>query len=175
MPRRELAPWRWGRLRHAADQPFESFERDISLLQREMDQLTRDFWDGAERFPALRGLLSRGALSPQIDETEDEKGFHIKVDLPGMDENDVEVSLSDGLLTIKGEKKQEQEEEGKEFYRKERSFGVSMSKEEAEQSLAAIRRHLGTDTPRPDNDGGEAGPGEGRAHVGDEVLAHELP
>ncbi|MCB1679856.1 MAG: Hsp20/alpha crystallin family protein [Halioglobus sp.] len=124
MPRRELAPWRWGRLRHAADQPFESFERDISLLQREMDQLTRDFWDGAERFPALRGLLSRGALSPQIDETEDEKGFHIKVDLPGMDENDVEVSLSDGLLTIKGEKKQEQEEEGKEFYRKERSFGA---------------------------------------------------
>ena len=44
---------------------------------------------------------------------------------------------------------------------KERSFGVSMSKEEAEQSLAAIRRHLGTDTPRPDNDGGEAGPGDG--------------
>ena len=60
---------------------------------------------------------------PRVDETEDEKGFHVKVELPGMDQKDVEVTMSDGMLTITGEKKQEEEETGKNFYRKERSFG----------------------------------------------------
>jgi HSP20 family protein len=60
---------------------------------------------------------------PSMDEREDDKGYHVKVDLPGMDQKDVEVTLADGMLTIKGEKKMEEEEKGKEFYRKERAFG----------------------------------------------------
>ena len=40
-----------------------------------------------------------------------------------MDESDIEVTLADGLLTIKGEKKRESEEQDKDFYRKERAFG----------------------------------------------------
>ena len=58
-------------------------------------------------------------VSPRVDETEDDKAFHIRVELPGMDKEDVDVALSEGLLTIQGEKKQEEEEKGKDFYRKE--------------------------------------------------------
>jgi HSP20 family protein len=64
-----------------------------------------------------------GPLSPQVDEIEDDKAIHIKVELPGMDKEDVDISLSGGMLTITGEKKREEEEKGKDFYRKERSFG----------------------------------------------------
>lgn len=62
-------------------------------------------------------------MSPRIDETEDESAYHIEVELPGMDQKDVEVIYSDGLLTVSGEKKQESEEKEKNYYRRERSFG----------------------------------------------------
>ena len=68
-------------------------------------------------------MPDRGELTPRIDETEDEKAFHVKVELPGMSQDDVDVALSAGVLTIRGEKKREEEEKGKDFYRRERSFG----------------------------------------------------
>ena len=123
MSKKEMAPWRWGRLRHTDIKPVEDFQHEMASLQRDMDNLISDFWNGRESMPALRRLAGEGMLSPEVDETEDDKGFHIKVDLPGMDEKDVEVTLVDGILTIKGEKKQEEEEKGKDFYRRERSFG----------------------------------------------------
>ena len=114
MSKKELAPWSWGRLRRVDDQPYEN-------LQHEIDRLMNDFWSG--RGLTMRGLWNEGALSPRVDETEDKISYHIKVELPGMDEKDVDITLENGLLTIKGEKKQEEEEKGKDFYRKERSFG----------------------------------------------------
>jgi HSP20 family protein len=61
---------------------------------------------------------------PDIDETEDEKAFHVSIELPGMDEKDVHITLSGRLLTIRGEKKEDEKEEGKDYYRRERSFGT---------------------------------------------------
>ena len=55
--------------------------------------------------------------------TEDEDRFHIVVELPGMDEKDVEVVLSDNVLTVKGEKKVEVEETEKPYAYMERSYG----------------------------------------------------
>ena len=62
-------------------------------------------------------------MMPDIDQTEDDKAFHMSIELPGMDEKDVDITLSSRLLTIRGEKKQEEKEEGKYFYRRERTFG----------------------------------------------------
>jgi HSP20 family protein len=67
---------------------------------------------------------AHGEVTPRVDETEDEKAFHIQVELPGMDKEDVDITMANGLLTIRGEKKREEEEKGKDFYRKERSFGA---------------------------------------------------
>ena len=59
-----------------------------------------------------------------VDETEDEQAYHIEVELPGIDKEDVDVSYCDGLLTISGEKREEKEEKKRDYYRKERSFGA---------------------------------------------------
>ncbi|HQP29278.1 MAG TPA: Hsp20/alpha crystallin family protein, partial [Syntrophales bacterium] len=53
----------------------------------------------------------------------DEKEVVVKAELPGIDEKDLDVSLSEHALTIKGEKKEEKEDQGKGYYRMERSYG----------------------------------------------------
>lgn len=104
------------------DSPFDMFLRGRTGLHREVDRLLEDFWNNGAA-STLLAPLSEGMVAPLVDETEDEKAYHIEVELPGMDQKDVEVSYSSGLLTISGEKKQEKEEQDKDYYRKERSFG----------------------------------------------------
>jgi HSP20 family protein len=88
-----------------------------------------------ERFNRLFGGLQtrpnggREALTvadwhPTVDITEDEKEFLVKAELPEVDRKDVKVTVEDGLLSIRGERKQEKEEKGKKFHRVERSYGT---------------------------------------------------
>lgn len=122
MTLKEMVPWRWGGLHRweADERPRDAFRREIDSLHREMDRLIDDFWQG----PGRSSLASfTGRLMPQVDESEDDKAYHVRVELPGMDKGDVDVSLSDGMLTIRGEKKEDEEEKGKDFYRRERHFG----------------------------------------------------
>ncbi len=122
---KQIIPWRWGGLRswEDEDRPFESFLHRMDSLHKEMDHLFGDFWKGSERHPLMTESPGHFHVTPLIDETEDEKAFFIKVELPGMDQEDVDITLTDGRLTIRGEKKREEEEKGKDFYRHERSFG----------------------------------------------------
>jgi HSP20 family protein len=61
--------------------------------------------------------------APVVDVAEREKDYEITAELPGMDEKDIEVSLSDDVLTIKGEKKEEKEERQKDYHVSERRYG----------------------------------------------------
>ncbi len=60
---------------------------------------------------------------PTVDISETENGFEIHAELPGVQESDVNVSVTDNLLTIKGEKHQESETDGKNYHRVERRYG----------------------------------------------------
>jgi HSP20 family protein len=60
---------------------------------------------------------------PAIDLVEREGQLVLRADLPGMDRDDVEVQIKDGVLTVSGERKYENESKGEGFYRIERSFG----------------------------------------------------
>jgi HSP20 family protein len=60
---------------------------------------------------------------PTVDVKESEKEFIIKAELPGVEEKDVEVTVTDNVVTIKGEKKEEKEDKGKNYYYMERSYG----------------------------------------------------
>jgi HSP20 family protein len=111
---------RWGEFDGS---PFDTLLRGRSNLHREVDRLFEDFWHNGGT-PSLLAPWSESALSPLVDETEDDKAYHVEVELPGMDQQDVEVSYADGLLTISGEKKEDKEEKRKDYYRKERSFGA---------------------------------------------------
>jgi len=105
--------------------PFES-------LRREVDRLFDDFAGGIWRSPFGRSFFDIGpALRtqsvmpaiPAVDVTETDKAYEIAAELPGMDEKNIEVKFADGVLTIKGEKREEKEEKNKDYYLSERSFG----------------------------------------------------
>jgi HSP20 family protein len=66
---------------------------------------------------------STGDLVPRLDVSETEREIKVTAELPGMDEKDVNVTLEGDVLTLKGEKKAEAEEKGKNFHRVERTYG----------------------------------------------------
>jgi HSP20 family protein len=74
------------------------------------------------------GRSMGGVLAPRVDVAEDEKAVTLTVELPGVNENDIDVSLVGDQLTIKGEKRSEHEEkkdvEGHVVHRTERSYGA---------------------------------------------------
>lgn len=124
---KDIVPWRWGGLRHWEEEerrPFESFLREMDSLHKEMDRLFEDFWKGSGHRRFMGQPWHETALTPRVDESEDEKAIHVKIELPGMDKDDVDITLASGVLTIRGEKKREEEEKGKDWYRSERSFGA---------------------------------------------------
>ena len=104
----------------------------VESLRREVDRLFEDFNHGAWHLPFHRSLfdlepawhrMSSLNIVPAVDITEKEKAFEICVELPGLQEKDVEVSLANGVLRIKGEKKEEVEEKKKDYYLSERRYG----------------------------------------------------
>ena len=95
------------------DDPF-------AVLQRQMNRLFDDAF--TSNFPAVRGG-NGAALSPSIDIKETDRAIEVEAELPGVDEKDVQVTLEDDVLTIKGEKKAEKEESRKGYYMSERSYG----------------------------------------------------
>ncbi|MGI9302580.1 MAG: Hsp20/alpha crystallin family protein [Gammaproteobacteria bacterium] len=62
-------------------------------------------------------------LTPRVDVSETEEGYYIEMELPGMSENDIGLTLSDDSLTVKGEKSEEREEKKKNYHVAERSYG----------------------------------------------------
>jgi HSP20 family protein len=98
--------------------------RSLFDLQKEMNDLfehfSRSMFKPMERMGEDRGM---GALMPKLDMSETDNELEISAELPGLDEKDIDVSLTRNVLTIKGEKKMEKEEKKKDFYRKERSYG----------------------------------------------------
>jgi HSP20 family protein len=95
-------------------------ESPFTLLRREMDSLFDNFFRGFELEPFESHM---GAFTPKVDVNETDKEIKISAELPGMDEKDIDVSLLNDMLTIKGEKKEEKEDKGKDYYRVERSYG----------------------------------------------------
>lgn len=90
-------------------------------LQKEMNRLFSDFFTDLETRPL--GQWVGGRLVPSMDIAETDKAFEVTAELPGMDDKDVEVSVVDGMLTIRGEKKDETEDKQKNYHRIERSYG----------------------------------------------------
>jgi HSP20 family protein len=95
----------------------------METLHREMDRLFDEMSTESVRAPVMPTAWGRELATPNIDETEDDKAFYVSIELPGMDEKDVDIMLSGRLLTIRGEKKEDEKEERKDYYRRERRFG----------------------------------------------------
>jgi len=111
--KREVAPWR----------PFS----ELARVERDMERMFEDFWTRPwfglgwpRRFRALEDV---GTRTPAIEIYEEKDDVVVKAELPGMTREDLELNISDNLLTIKGEKKKEEEVKEKGYYYSERSYG----------------------------------------------------
>ncbi len=93
--------------------------RSFLSLIPELDLFDRCFND----LP-LPSLFSEGkVLSPAFDISETEKEYVITGEIPGIDVKELDVTLLDGILTVKGEKKQEKEEKDEDYHQVERHYG----------------------------------------------------
>jgi len=94
--------------------------REMDSLQSDMNRLFDRFFDtgrGNGRSGSVRRWI------PAMDLVESEEHLVLRADLPGIQEEDVEIEIKDGVLTISGERKAEHEEKGEGFHRVERAFG----------------------------------------------------
>jgi len=80
-------------------------------------------FDNAFRFDARDGDSEFTAWTPAVDITEHDDQFVVKVELPGVNKDDVKITLENNILTIRGEKKQEKETKKENYHRVERSYG----------------------------------------------------
>jgi HSP20 family protein len=94
----------------------------LPALRREMDRLFDDFFTGFG-FPWL-GRGEERMLTPQIEVSESDQEIQIAAELPGLDEKDIEVTVADDTLTIRGEKKEESERKEHNVHMTERSYGT---------------------------------------------------
>jgi HSP20 family protein len=100
----EISPWK----------PFE-FEK----MRQEMDRLWDSFLEGR---PGRRGREGEEWV-PSLDFSETKSDLVVKAELPGIDPKDIDISVNEGVLTIRGEKRQEKEEKEEGYHFAERSYG----------------------------------------------------
>jgi HSP20 family protein len=104
---RQLGPWRQGPLLD---------------LHRDLDRLFGNFWSGPGLIPEAERQAFRDFM-PHLDVDESEGAFTVTVELPGLEAKDVDLSLTDDLLVIEGEKRAEATDEKQTRHRVERLYG----------------------------------------------------
>lgn len=93
-------------------------------IQRQMNRLFDDFFGGFSLSrPWEGGDLALAGFSPRVDVAETDKEVKISAELPGMDEKDITVEMDDEAVTIRGERKEEKEDKGKNWYSREQTYG----------------------------------------------------
>jgi HSP20 family protein len=92
----------------------------MELLHKEVDRLFGGFFNDFS-LPTLHG--ENGSLMPKINLNETDKEYRLEAEMPGIPSSDVQVTVENGVLTIKGEKKAEKEEKDRNYIRIERSYG----------------------------------------------------
>jgi HSP20 family protein len=103
--------------------------RPFETLRNQVDRLFRDFETGFQQTPLYRDIdsfLRRDlgfSATPAIDVVEKDNAYEVTAELPGLDVKNIDLQLSDGVLTIRGEKNEEKEEKTKDRYVSERRYG----------------------------------------------------
>jgi HSP20 family protein len=96
--------------------------RELSAMQDRMNRMNRVF--RASHSPeAPEEALTTTTLAPPVDIYEDEHNIILKIEVPGIDEKDIDVSIQNNTLTVRGERKIEKDEKEENFHRVERQYG----------------------------------------------------
>ena len=92
--------------------------RTLRTLQREVDSLFDRFFDRTGEDG------SSAVWAPQTDLVETDETFELRLDVPGMSKEDIDINLQNGTLTVSGERTSERTDEGEDYVRVERAFGT---------------------------------------------------
>ena len=92
--------------------------RDLVALQNRMNRLFEEQYGGGRE-----ESLTTGAFVPPVDVYEDEHSIQLKLEVPGIDEKDLDIKVENNVLTVSGERKFEKEEKEENFRRVERRYG----------------------------------------------------
>jgi HSP20 family protein len=125
----DLIPWAKNRSKADQEEGALQDRQDPFLsFQQQMNQIFDDFFQEAGLLPSrqLFGLPGSDwrAFSPRVDVVETPEEISIVFELPGLEEKDIDLSLSRNVLTISGEKRRENEKKGSRFVQSERSYGA---------------------------------------------------
>jgi HSP20 family protein len=112
MAAKDIAPAKSENGSRSVGRPFTPF----GVLQQEIDRVF-------DNFATWRGLDTT-SFTPSMEVTETDKAIEVSTELPGIDEKDVEISVANDVLTIRGEKRAEKEEKNKSYRLIERSYGA---------------------------------------------------
>jgi HSP20 family protein len=119
---KDLMPWPWSRPgateRSEGADPFRALQAEIN---RAFESFQQTF--PAPRFHANWGMSMEG-VQPRIDVADTDSDIEITAELPGLDENDVEITMSADSISIKGEKRPDRQERRRDFFINERAFGA---------------------------------------------------
>jgi HSP20 family protein len=132
----KLKPWNWFKKEQnneSSNLPVrraDHSQHPLARLHDDMDRLLDSFFE-SWGMPSLarmgrageRGLLPSGFLRPSVDISENKKGYTIRVEIPGVEKDDVKLTIEDDTLLISGEKRQEKEDNDGGYHCVERSYG----------------------------------------------------
>jgi HSP20 family protein len=118
---KELIPW--SSARREVSQRRNQGTTSVRNLQTDINRAFEDFWSGMELPMLGRMQTDLDIPLPNVDVSESDNEVEIVAELPGMKEDDVEVLISDGAVTIRGEKQDEREQRDRGFLVHERTFG----------------------------------------------------
>jgi HSP20 family protein len=104
--------------------PAQRYQDPFSAMRMEMDRMFENFMTrGLGGFPRIAAGERSGNMIPSVDVRESNGEIVVEAELPGLDEKDVEVTLRDGVLRIRGEKRSTREEKKDDYHLTERSYG----------------------------------------------------
>jgi len=92
--------------------------RELHSLQSRMSRLFEQQYGSGEET-----LMTSGAFVPPVDIYEDQHGIQLKLEVPGIDEKDLNINVENNVLTVSGERKFENEQKEENFHRIERRYG----------------------------------------------------
>lgn len=117
-----LIPWGWGKrnlpVRREDNLPFFSIR-----LTDDLDRMFDNYFNSFASLPELGDDHFARTFHPNVDLSETESEVTVTAELPGLNENDIDISLTKDGLLVKGEKKEETEEKKEGYYRSERRYG----------------------------------------------------
>jgi HSP20 family protein len=99
--------------------PFRSALNDVAVLQNRLNSIFNDFG----RLDGEQEMLATGNFVPAVDVYEDGQKLVLKLEVPGIKQEDMDVRVENQTLTVKGERKFESQEKEENFHRIERRFG----------------------------------------------------